>query len=119
MNSTRLFCQNCGKELKLNQRPRPFCGCQSIHVEATGFVLLALLCRANYRLRKIGEDSKKFVKEIVRGQFPSKDPKLPNGVYKERTIDRGKDEYREVVKDISTGKTIRDMHEPLSQHRHQ
>ena len=67
----------------------------------------------------MGEGSKKFMKEIIRGQFPSKNPKLPKGVYKERTIDRGKDEYHEVVKDIKTGKTIRDIHEPLSQHKHQ
>jgi hypothetical protein len=118
MNSTKAFCRNCGKELKLDQRPCPFCGCRSIHLEATGFALLGLLCRANYRFRKIGEHSKRFVKEIIRGQFLSENPELPKGVYKERIIDRGRNEYHEVIEDVKTGRTVRDVHEPLSQHRH-
>jgi len=40
-------------------------------------------------------------------------------VHKERIVDKEKDEYHETVKDAMTGEVIRDIHEPLSQHKHQ
>jgi len=61
----------------------------------------------------------KFVKEILQGRFPSKSPAFKKGVYKEIIVDKEKNEYHEIVKDATTGEVIRDIHEPLSQHKHQ
>lgn len=119
MNSTKSFCQNCGKELEPNQRPCPFCGCNNIHVEATGLAKLGLVARGSRRFRHKVKGFKKFAKEILQGWFPSKNKdKFPEGVDKERIIDKEKDEYHEVVKEAKTGEVVRDVHEPLRQHKH-
>jgi len=69
------------------------------------------------RFKQWKEGFKKFAKEVLQGWFPSGDPRLKNGVDKVRIIDKEKDEYHETVKDAITGEVIRDIHEPLSQHK--
>ena len=56
--------------------------------------------------------------ELIHGGFPSRNPELPQGVEKERIIDKERDKYDEVVRDVKTGQIIHDKHEPLSQHKH-
>jgi hypothetical protein len=122
MNSEKIFCQNCGKELKPNQRPCPFCGCNNIKIEkpvGSGTVGI----RGGLRLRQKREGFKRFMKEIIQGWFPSENKRqFPEGVDKTRIIDkkedRTKSEYHEVVKDKKTGEIIREIHEPLSRHKH-
>ena len=116
MNSIKSFCQNCGKELEPNQRPCPFCGCNSIKIVA--LLSDTVRVRDNLALRLKRKGFKRFMTEIIGGWFPSKDKgKFPEGVDKERIIDKEKDEYHEVVKEAKTGEVVRDIHEPLSQHR--
>jgi hypothetical protein len=43
--------------------------------------------------------------------------KYPDGVYKTQTIDREMDKYSKTVIDKRTGEVVKDLHEPLSQHR--
>ena len=58
------------------------------------------------------------VKSIIRsGWKKSGDPRIKDGVYEDRIIDRRKDEYHQIVKDVETGKILHEEHEPLSQHK--
>lgn len=74
--------------------------------------------RESIMVRHKGQEFKKFISETISGWFPNiitKDSKY--GVDKKRIIDKGKDEYHEVVRDLKTGRIIRDCHEPLSKHK--
>ena len=76
----------------------------------------------NLRERHKRKGFGKFLKEILQGLFSSGDKeKHPEGVEKERIINRGEpdkdDSYQEKVKDVNTGDTTRDIKEPLSQHK--
>jgi len=60
---------------------------------------------------------KRFLSHIVQRWKQSVNPKLEEGVYEERIVDRGKNEYHQVVKDAKTGEIIHEEHHPLSQHK--
>lgn len=60
--------------------------------------------------------------EGFRGHTERRDPNNPGIVYMERSIDRGakgstEKRYRELVVDHRTGEVLRDVDEPLSDHR--
>jgi len=113
------WCRHCKKELPPSHTgPCPHCGKTGKDCKATVTAALALDVRASFRARKKREGIGKFVKEILQGWFPSKSPVLKKGVHKERIVDKEKNEYHETVKDAATGEVIRDIHEPLSQHKH-
>lgn len=74
--------------------------------------------RDNIKVRIKRKGFKKFVIETIGGWFQNiitGDTKY--GVNKERIIDREKNEYHETVKDLKTGKIIRDCHEKLTEHK--
>ena len=74
--------------------------------------------RESLKLRHKRQGFGKFISETINGWFPNiltKDSEY--GVDKQRIVDRGKNEYHEVVKDLKTGKIIRDCHEPLDRHK--
>ena len=114
------WCRHCKKELPPSHTgPCPHCGKTGKDCKATVTAALAFDVRASFRARKKREGIGKFVKEILQGWFLSKSPVLKKGVHKERIVDKEKNEYHETVKDAATGEVIRDIHEPLSQHKHQ
>lgn len=47
----------------------------------------------------------------------SGDPRLTEGVYEERVIDKEKDEYHQVVRDARTGDITHEDHGPLREHK--
>ncbi|KUK99050.1 MAG: hypothetical protein XE08_0267 [Parcubacteria bacterium 32_520] len=127
----KYFCKKCGKGLKTNQEPYPFCGFKEVIVndEGHGEDNVKIIHRVKIEAKVKGRESlkirqkqrgfKKFMKEVIQGWFPNiitKDSEY--GVDKLRIIDREKDEYHEVVKDLKNGDIIQDKHEPLSQHKH-
>ena len=115
-NEVRCWCRHCKAELPPDHAgPCPKCGKNGKRCEATAIV--SVVPRASLRARLKRKGFNKFAKEILQGWFRSRNPELRNGVYKERVIDREKDEYHETVKDASTGEVIREEHEPLSQHK--
>lgn len=60
---------------------------------------------------------KKYIKKIFQGYQTSINKKRhPDGVDRLMNIDREKNWYDEVVKDNTTGKIFREVHEPLSEH---
>ena len=69
------------------------------------------------RVRKKLKGFSKFAIEIIQSWFPSSSPALKKGVHKERIVDKEKNEYHETVEDALTGEVIRDIHEPLSEHK--
>lgn len=116
----KCWCRNCGIELPPSHTGLcPHCGKTGKDCKATATAVLGIDVSGSSRARKKREGTGKFVKEILQGRFPSKSPALKKGVYKERIVDKEKNEYHETVKDATTGEVIRDIHEPLSQHKHQ
>lgn len=83
-----------------------------------------LKIRESLRGRQKRKGFKKFMVEFLQGWFPSGDKnKHPAGVENIRIInkenpDKG-DSYQEITKDVKTGEIIRNIKEPLNQHRHQ
>jgi hypothetical protein len=115
-SEVKCWCRHCERELPPSHKgPCPYCGKKGkdCKVTAKATVGISASLRARKKLKGVG----KFVKEIVQGGFASGDPKLKKGVDKVRIVDREKNEYHEVVKNVETGETIREVHEPLSQHK--
>jgi len=119
-NEAKCHCNNCGIELPVTHKgPCPECGKTGKDCKVSVSAGLSIKARVNSkaRFKQWKEGFKKFAKEVLQGWFPSGDPRLKNGVDKVRIIDKEKDEYHETVKDAITGEVIRDIHEPLSQHK--
>ena len=112
------WCRHCKKELPPSHtEPCPHCGKtgKDCKVTATAAVGISGSLRARKKRKGVG----RFVIEILQGWFPSGSPKLKKGVDKVRIVDKEKNEYHEVVENAETGEIIREVHEPLSQHKHQ
>lgn len=61
---------------------------------------------------------KNKIRSIIHsGWKPSGDPKLPEGIYEDRVIDRDKNEYHHITRDVITGKITHCEHERLSEHK--
>ena len=108
-------CEQCGTELKKSDKKCPKCGSTSMYAVQAGGTLYP---RGSLRARQKRKGFNKFVKEVIQGWVASINPKLSKGVEKQRTIDRERDRYDEVVKDAKSGQIIHETHEPLSQHKH-
>lgn len=62
--------------------------------------------------------AKKFVGHVISGWFPSNRIDLsPEGVNKERFVNRRDNRYKERVVDYKTGRVIRDVDEKLTDHK--
>ncbi|MBA7481409.1 hypothetical protein ES707_16879 [subsurface metagenome] len=118
MNSNEVSarCGECGTELKQNDKWCPKCGSNKVifHKSVGGNTLRP---QGSLRARKKQKGFSKFVVEVVKGWFPSRNPKLTDGVHKERIVDRENNQYDEVVKDAKTGEITHKKHEPLSEHK--
>lgn len=78
----------------------------------------SLKLKASIEAKQKRPGFKKFVKEVLAGWFPSRDAiKFPEGVQKERVIDRGSNKYAEKIVDEATGKVVRDVKERLTDHK--
>jgi len=116
MSSQGVFCKNCGTKLEPHQRPCPACGCTNVLYEEE--LSETIIVREGCKVRHKRKGFRKFIAEVINDWFPSRNPKLSEGVEKLRIIDKERDMYDEVVKDARTGETIHETHEPLSQHKH-
>jgi hypothetical protein len=116
-SEVKCWCRHCKRELPPSHTgPCPYCGKKGKDCKVTAKATVGI--SASLRARKKRKGVGRFVKEIIQGVFASSDPKLKKGVDKVRIVDREKNEYHEVVKNAETGETIREVHEPLSQHTH-
>jgi cation transport ATPase len=115
-NEVKCWCRHCKKELPPNHTGTcPYCGKSGKDYTAT--INTAVEISSRLKVRKKRKGVGRFVLEILQGRFPSGDSKLKKGVDKVRIVDREKKEYHEVVENAATGEIIREVHEPLSQHR--
>jgi hypothetical protein len=118
-NDVKCWCQHCGTELPPSHTgPCPKCGKSGKRCEVKMVTSIGISSRVNLRARNKEKGFKKYKKQIEQGQYVSGDPNLKKGVNLERVIDKGKDEYHEVIKNAETGEIIHEVHEPLSQHKH-
>jgi len=109
-------CRHCGTELPpTHTGPCPKCGGKSRVLDLA--VSDGVVVHESIGIRQKRKGFGKFMIESIQGWFQSINPKLNKGVHKERIIDKERNEYHETVKDATTGKIIRDIHEPLSQHK--
>jgi len=115
MEKPRYFCQECNKELEPDQKVCPVCKSSKRRIIA--IVNEKVKIRESIGAKQKRKGFKRPLREIFTGWQKSGDRKKhPEGVKKERVIDREKDIYGEKVKDIKTGKITRDVEEPLSAH---
>jgi len=118
---TKYYCQKCKRELEPDQKICPHCGSNHRMIKVN--IEEKIVIRETIKGRQKRKGFKKFLREWIQGWFPSKDKKrYPEGVEKVRIIDREnpdrEDSYQEQIKDIKTGKIIRNVKEPLRHHRH-
>jgi len=74
--------------------------------------------RDSMELKTFAKSVAKFIAHIISGWFPSKRTDLsPDGVQKERLIDRVNNRYKEKVVDVKTHRVIRSVDEKLTDHR--
>lgn len=119
-NKPSFYCKKCNFRLNKKVKVCPKCGCDNklAKMNFSGELKLRGTLRGlKYISGKIG-----WVKEVLAGWFPSNNKKKhPEGVEKYRVVDKEhkkeEDSYQENIKDIRTGKTIRDIKEPLEKHR--
>jgi hypothetical protein len=109
-------CVNCGVELTEADKICPSCGATSkVYDESVrdGFKPQVGI---EWKHKRNGYTG--FLAKGRSGHESSTNvAKHPDGVDRTQTIDREKDEYSETVIDKRTGKVVRDVHEPLSQHK--
>jgi DnaJ-class molecular chaperone len=115
MDSSKNYCQKCGRKLNPVQRPCPYCGGTGINHMTSSSVTVGVTASTKWRQRRTGK--KRPIREGSSGWSASVDAvKHPNGVHKTTLIDRDKDEYEKKVVDKRTGEVVKDLKEPLSQH---
>ncbi len=77
-----------------------------------------VIVRESLEIKSFGQSTQKFFMHIMSGWFPSIRKDLsPEGVNKERVIDRKNNKYKEKVVDAKTGRVIRDVEEKLTDHK--
>ncbi len=117
-NEVKCWCRHCKAELPLDHEgPCPKCGKSGKDCKVSAHDVVEIHNTIKVRQKRKG--FRKFMKETLQGWFPSVSPKLKKGVDKVRIVDKEKNEYHETVKDLATGEVIRNIHEPLSQHKQQ
>jgi hypothetical protein len=117
MVSTKYFCQNCKRELNEDQKPCPYCGSikRDIDVEMKREEIKS---RDSLRGRQKRNGFKKFMIEFLQGWFPSKnESRFPDGVQKERVINKEGDRYQEKVTNATTGAVVVNKDGKLSEHK--
>ncbi|RJO61898.1 MAG: zinc ribbon domain-containing protein [Dehalococcoidia bacterium] len=108
-------CRECQTELTEKDKVCPKCGSTSKIHELSAFD--GLIGRETIKLQKKKTGEGGVYSESIDGWFPSGDPKLTEGVYQSRTIDKEKDTYDQIVKDAKTGELLHEEHMPLSEHK--
>lgn len=74
--------------------------------------------RDSFETKTFTGSVKKFIAHIIGGWHPSIRSDLsPDGVYKERIVDRANDRYKERVVDARSGRIIRDVDGKLTDHK--
>ena len=113
----KCWCRHCGKELEVGHSGAcPDCGRAGKDCEVVSSVVVGV--RAISFMRQKRKGFNKFIREAWSRRWKSSgDPKLPKGVYEDRAIDKERDTYDQLTRDVETGRVTHEHHEPLSKHR--
>ena len=115
-NEVWATCMDCGSELKQGDKQCPMCGSTKKSYERKSSVSIGVtIPETRVKQERVGY--RRFIRQIISRFKSSGDPRLTEGVHEERIIDKEKDEYHQVVKDLKTGHVIHEEHEPLSKHK--
>ena len=110
------FCEKMKQELKSESKPQIQLTVAPKNLEIN--VSDTIITHDSFELKTFTEKIKEFLTHVIGGWFPSKRTDLsPDGVQKERVIDRINDKYSEKVVDVKTGRVIRDVEEKPTDHK--
>lgn len=115
----KIFCKNCGKELKENEKPCPYCGCKSRIYKVEAIIHIKLRASLKWKHRHPGF-KRPIAEGVSRESKVSKDPKLDKlEVNESYTVDREHNLWIHDVIDTKTGGRIYNHYErePLNQHK--
>ena len=110
------LCLDCNKNLDLEEKQCLVCGCNKRLIKAVFNDTLSI--KDTIHLRQKREGFKKFIVELLQGYFPSVNDKLREGVFKRRLIDKQHNKYEELVINNKNGIIIRNVSEPLNEHKY-
>lgn len=110
------YCAGCEKQLNPEEKPCSNCGNSKRFITAE--FNETITPTDNIRVRQGRENFKKFMIEILQGNFTSINTHLSKGVFKRRLIDKQSNKYEEYVSDNKTGNILRNVKEKLTEHRH-
>lgn len=117
-NTELYFCTGCGAKRTKESTSCTKCGGIRRTI-TTDFVEVINLQEVFFRIRNKRSRFEKFVYELIRRYKTSGDPKLPEGVYEERIVDKENDRYIQKVYKMWRGRLYRLLHyenESLSKH---
>lgn len=109
-------CSQCHRQLKEGESMCASCGSKirDINIQISETINLD----DSLELKKFTQGIKDFVVHLKQGWFPSGDiKKHPEGVNVVQTVDRENNFYKKQVIDKKTGDTVKDLEEPLTDHR--
>lgn len=115
INKNWRYCKGCGKRKFLFKNFCFICFKKTNH-DIYVCISDTIDVRSSLRVRHKKTGYRKFLSETLSGWFSSFNKKLKNGVYKNRVINREKNEYYEIVRDYKTGKVFHKCYEPLKVH---
>ena len=110
-------CGDCGTELSQTDKQCPNCNSTRKAYGRGCIVGIGVTASGKTAHKRMGNGT--LMETISNWWKRSGDPKLANGVREDRTINKQKDEYYQVVRDAKTGKVIHEEHLPLSEHNRQ
>jgi hypothetical protein len=114
---TEVSCIPCGRSIDEPpdaRRPCPNCGSLNRAFEVAISSSIMIESHVGTRLRSSAPGRKGWARQLDSGDSFYRDSSEWHQL--ERSIDRVADRYDEVIKD-SVGNVVREVHEPLSQHR--
>jgi|SRR6185503_17755171 len=114
--NTSYACSKCQRSLTANQKPCPDCGSERRQIKIS--IQDQIKVRDSLGLKKFRQGVKSFIVHQKQGWFSSKDTdKHPDGVQLTQLVDRENNLYKKRVIDEKTGSVIKDLEEPLDQHK--
>ena len=108
-----IYCKDCGKKLTREDKICPNCGSKKKHIKSIFEVEIGLPSQIKGKVKKQGV--RKPIKEFKVGD--DLHHKSGKWHHREMYIDRENNQYKEIVKDKTTGEIIHECMEPLSKHK--
>ncbi len=108
-----IYCKDCGQKLSEDDKNCPNCGSKEKHITLTVEEKIKMHEKTEGKAKKQG--IRRPAQEFKVGDYLHRN----SGKWRHREmyIDREKNQYKEIVKDKTTGEIIHKCEEPLSEHK--